>query len=93
MSIASNAPVLTPLLASLGLDSPGGLLAAVPVVGGLIVPPSIAPTASASTASASTARASVAGAAASGTNLPALTALSGPCAGVLESLLSTVIGS
>ena len=88
MSIASNAPVLAPLLASLGLDSPDSLLAAVPVVGGLIVPPSTAPTTTAPTASAP-----VAGTAASGTNLPALTGLSGPCAGVLESLLSTVIGS
>jgi len=78
MSIASNAPVLAPLLKSLGLDSPAGLLAAVPVVGGLIAPPSTTPTA---------------GAAASGPNLPALTGLSGPCVGVLESLLSTVIGS
>jgi len=80
MAIVSNVPVLAPLLASLGLDSPGGLLAAVPVVGGLIVPPSSVPTTSA------------AAAAASGPKLPALTGLSGPCTGVLESLLTTVIG-
>jgi len=78
MAITSNVPVLAPLLASLGLDSPAGLLAAVPVVGGLIVSPSSTPTTSV---------------AASGPKLPALTGLSGPCVGVLESLLRTVIGS
>jgi hypothetical protein len=68
-SVASNLVVLAPLLDKLGLDSPDGLLAQVPVVGGLLVPPSPTPTPTP-------------------TAVPALVGMSGPCAGLLTSLLS-----
>ena len=73
-SVASNLVVLAPLLDKLGLDSPDGLLAQVPVVGGLLVPPSPTPTPT-----------STAG--------PALVGMSGPCAGLLTSLLSQAAAS
>jgi hypothetical protein len=72
-SVAGNLVVLAPLLDKLGLDSPDGLLAQVPVVGGLLVPPTPASTPTPTPTS---------------TAVPALVGMSGPCAGLLTSLLS-----
>jgi hypothetical protein len=71
-AIAANLPVLAPLLAELRLDSPDGLLAQVPVIGGVLVAPTPSP---------------------SPTPTPTLSGVSGPCAGLLTSLLSQVSGS